>query len=197
MPAARLSSKGRTFESWIYYLTMVEWMVPRLLLWGTRCAEPLRLSECERSGVVVSLTREVAMGNAGLVANARTSLGEDREAMERGQEMERLIGPESVGEAEGTGLVRRDLIGGFQSIRPVQGRAGREEGNSDQWLCFHSVWKEKKTEVVNCAVQKSLQCITLVRLCCSHFEKWLFCKSAVGSLTHKTLIHFFFFQPAY
>lgn len=132
MSDARFSSKGRTFESWIYYLTMVEWMVPRLLLWGTRWVEPLRLSECERSGVVVSLTREVAMGNDGLVANARTSLGEVREAMERGQEMERLIGPESVGEAEGTGLVRRDLIGGFQSIRPVQGRAGRAEGNSDR-----------------------------------------------------------------
>lgn len=114
-------------------------MVPRLLLWGTRCVEPLRLSECERSGVVVSLTREVAMGNGGLVANARTSLGEDREAMERGQEMERLIGPERVGEAEGTGLVRRDLMGGFQSIRPVREGAESEEGNNDQQLCFHWV----------------------------------------------------------
>lgn len=107
-------------------------MVPRLLLWGTRWVEPLRLSECERGGLVVSLTREVAMGNCGLVANARTSLGEEREAMERGQEMERRIGPVRVGEAEGTGLVRRGLIGGFQSIRPVRSRAGREEETGDQ-----------------------------------------------------------------
>lgn len=60
------------------------------------------------------------MGNVGLVDNARTSLGEEREAIERGQEMDRLIGPESVGEAEGAGLVLSDLIGGFQSIRPVK-----------------------------------------------------------------------------
>lgn len=109
-------------------------MVPRLLLWGTRWVEPLRLRECERGGLVVSLTREVAMGNGGLVANARTSLGEEREAMERGQEMERRIGPVRVGEAEGTGLVRRGLMGGFQSIRPVQSRAEQEgrEATGDQ-----------------------------------------------------------------
>lgn len=52
------------------------------------------------------------MGNVGegLVDNIRTSLGEDREAIERGQEMDRLIGPESVGKAEGAGLVLSDLI---------------------------------------------------------------------------------------
>lgn len=82
-------------------------------------------------GVEVSLTSEVAMGNGGLVANARTSLGEEREAIERGQEMERLIGPDSVGEAEGTGLVLSDLTGGFQSTRPEKGREEREEASSD------------------------------------------------------------------
>lgn len=56
----------------------------------------------------------------GLEDNARTSLGDEREAMERGQEIERLIGPESVGEAEGAGLVFSDLIGGFQCMRPVE-----------------------------------------------------------------------------
>lgn len=50
----------------------------------------------------------------GLVDNARTSLGDEREAMERGQEMERLIGPDSVGEAEGAGLVLSGLTRGFQ-----------------------------------------------------------------------------------
>lgn len=61
----------------------------------------------------------------GLVDKVRNSLGDEREAIERGQEMERLIGPESVGEAEGTGLVLRDLIGGFQCMRPV-GKQRRE-----------------------------------------------------------------------
>lgn len=62
------------------------------------------------------------MGNVGegLVDNARTSLGEEREAIERGQEMDLLIGPESVGEAGGAELVLSDLIGGFQSIRPIK-----------------------------------------------------------------------------
>lgn len=75
----------------------------------------------------LGLTRGVAIGTMGegLVDNARTSLGDDREAIERGQEMERLIGPESVGEAEGAGLVLSGLTGGFQCIRPV----GKE--NSD------------------------------------------------------------------
>lgn len=68
----------------------------------------------------LGLTRGVAMGNTGLVDSPRTSLGEEREAIERGQEMDRLIGPESVGEAEEAGLVLSDLIGGFQSIRPVK-----------------------------------------------------------------------------
>lgn len=72
----------------------------------------------------------------GLEDNARTSLGDKRETMERGQEMERLIGPESVGEAEGAGLVLGDLIGGFQCMRPAEkqkrgtGRGGGgEEGH--------------------------------------------------------------------
>ena len=55
----------------------------------------------------------------GLLDNARTSLGDEREAIERGQEMERRIGPESVGEADGAVLVFSDLIGGFQCMRPV------------------------------------------------------------------------------
>lgn len=60
----------------------------------------------------LGLTRGVAMGTAGngLLDNARTSLGDESEEIERGQEMERLIGPE----AEGVGLVLSDLIGGFQ-----------------------------------------------------------------------------------
>lgn len=70
----------------------------------------------------LGLTRGVATGTVGegLVDSALTSLGDEREAMERGQEMERLIGPESVGEAEGAGLALSDLIGGFQWIRPVE-----------------------------------------------------------------------------
>lgn len=70
----------------------------------------------------LGLTRGVAMGTVGegLVDKARTSLGDEREAMERGQDMERLIGPESVGEAEGAGLFLRALIGGFQCMRPVE-----------------------------------------------------------------------------
>lgn len=55
----------------------------------------------------------------GLVDEERTSPGEDREAIERGQEMDLLIGPGSVGEAEGTGLLLSDLTGCFQPIRPV------------------------------------------------------------------------------
>lgn len=60
----------------------------------------------------LGLTRGVAMGNAGegLVDNIRISLGEEREAIERGQEMDRLIGPETVGKVEGAGLVLSDLI---------------------------------------------------------------------------------------
>lgn len=58
----------------------------------------------------------------GLVDKARTSVGEDREAIERGQEMDRLTGPESVGERVGAGLVLIDLAGCFQSIRPVKKR---------------------------------------------------------------------------
>lgn len=70
----------------------------------------------------LGLMRGVAIGSVGegLVDNDRTSLGDEREAIERGQEMERLIGPESVGEAEGAGLVLSDLIGGFQCMRPVE-----------------------------------------------------------------------------
>ena len=76
----------------------------------------------------LGLTSGVAMGTVGegLVDSARTSLGDESEAMERGQEMERLIGPESVGEAEGAGLVFSDLIGGFQCMRPAEKRRGRE-----------------------------------------------------------------------
>lgn len=84
--------------------------------------EPLRLSECERSVAELGLTRGVAIGivGEGLMDSARISLGDEREAMERGQEIERLIGPESVGDAEGAVLVLSDLIGGFQCMRPVE-----------------------------------------------------------------------------
>lgn len=56
----------------------------------------------------------------------RTSPGEDSEEMERGQEMERLIGPGRVGEEEGAGLLLRDFTGCFQSIRPVNAKKERE-----------------------------------------------------------------------
>ena len=94
------------------------------MLCGTRWAEPLRLSEWERSVAELGLTRGVASGNAGegFVANVRKSLGDEREAMERGQEMERLIGPER----SGAGLGLRGLIGGFQFTRPAEiGRRGK------------------------------------------------------------------------
>lgn len=72
----------------------------------------------------LGLTRGGAEENVGegLVDEERTSLGEDSDAMERGQEMDRLIGPRSVGEAEGVGLVLRDFAGCFQSIRPVHAK---------------------------------------------------------------------------
>lgn len=76
----------------------------------------------------------------GLVDSARTSLGDEREAMERGQEMERLIGPESVGEAEGAGLVFSDLIGGFQCMRPVpKQNRGRGIGGGTLTYCHTSI----------------------------------------------------------
>lgn len=70
----------------------------------------------------LGLTRGVATGTVGegLVDSARTSFGDDREAMERGHEMERRIGPESAGDADGAVLVLSDLIGGFQCMRPVE-----------------------------------------------------------------------------
>lgn len=69
----------------------------------------------------LGLVRGIAKGTVGsLVDNARTSLGDEREAIERGQEMERLIGPESVGETDGAVLVLRDFSEGFQCIRPVE-----------------------------------------------------------------------------
>lgn len=81
----------------------------------------------------LGLTRGVAMGTVGegLVDKARNSLGDEREAMERGQEMERLIGPDSVGEAEGVGLVLSDLTGRFQCMRPVE-KAKRGRGIEDE-----------------------------------------------------------------
>lgn len=70
----------------------------------------------------LGLARGVANGaiGDGLMENPRISLGDEREAMERGQEIERLIGPERVGDKEGEVLVLRDLIGGFQCMRPVK-----------------------------------------------------------------------------
>lgn len=64
----------------------------------------------------------VAMGTMGegLLDRARTSLGDEREAIERGQEMERLIGSESVGETDGAVLFLNGLTDGFQCIRPVE-----------------------------------------------------------------------------
>ncbi len=90
----------------------------------------------------LGLTRGVAIGTVGegLVDNIRTSLGEEREAIERGQEMERLIGPESVGEAVGAVLVLSDLIGGFQCMRPVskqkKGEQGKEGRSTDSLSHF-------------------------------------------------------------
>ena len=78
----------------------------------------------------LGLTRGVDMGNVGegLEDNARTSPGEEREAIERGQEMDLLIGPDSVGEAGGAELVLSDLIGAFQSIRPIKEEKGGKVG---------------------------------------------------------------------
>lgn len=80
--------------------------------------------------------RAVASGTEGdgLVDNALTSLGDESEAIERGQEMERLIGPVSVGEADGAGLALRDLIGGFQCIRPTETEK-KEKGGITDSLC--------------------------------------------------------------
>ncbi len=94
----------------------------------------------------LGLTRGVAMGTVGegLVDNTRTSLGDEREAIERGQEIERLIGPESVGEAVGAELVLSDLIGGFQCMRPVKKQKKREQGggcvgDGGQTYCHTSI----------------------------------------------------------
>lgn len=62
-----------------------------------------------------------------MVDEERTSPGEDSEEMERGQEMERLIGPGRVGEEEGAGLLLRDFTGCFQSIRPVYAKKRERE----------------------------------------------------------------------
>lgn len=94
---------------------MLDWMVPRLLLWGTLPAEPPRLREWEREAEVGR-----AAGAGGLAAGARGSPAGDcaiSEEMERGQEMERRIGPDDVGEADGPALT--DLIGGFQCTLPL------------------------------------------------------------------------------
>lgn len=71
----------------------------------------------------LGLTRGAVEENVGegLVDEERTSLGEDSEVIERGQEMDRLIGPRSVGEAE----VLSDFTGCFQSIRPVNAKKER------------------------------------------------------------------------
>lgn len=90
-------------------------MIPRLLLWGTRPADPLRLSECERDA---DFGRR--LGVEGFGANARGSFVGDctvNEEMERGQEMERRIGPERTGDTEGVAL--GGLTGGFQCTLPV------------------------------------------------------------------------------
>lgn len=78
----------------------------------------------------LGLVRGVAKGTVGegLVDNARTSLGDESEAIERGHEMERLIGPESVGDTDGAELVLRDFNGGFQCIRPVEKEDTTKEG---------------------------------------------------------------------
>lgn len=79
-------------------------------------------------GLTRAATEEENVGE-GLVDGERTSPGEDSEAIERGQEMDLLIGPVSVGEAEGAGLLLSDLRGCFQPIRPVNVKKKR-----DVWL---------------------------------------------------------------
>ena len=67
----------------------------------------------------------MAEGTECLAREIRASLVGDwvvREEIERGQEMERLIGPESVGEAEGPRL--RGFIGDFQCTRPGKKKVG-------------------------------------------------------------------------
>lgn len=81
----------------------------------------------------LGLTRGPVEENVGegLVEEERTSLGEDNEAIERGQEMDRLIGPGSVGEAEGAGVVLSDFTGCFQSIRPGNVKKKERSGSGD------------------------------------------------------------------
>lgn len=81
----------------------------------------------------LGLTRGAAEENVGegLVDEERTSLGKDSEAIERGQEMDRLIGPGSVGEAEGAELVLSDFPGCFQSIRPVKAKERKTSVSGD------------------------------------------------------------------
>lgn len=81
----------------------------------------------------LGLTRGAAKENVGegLVDEERTSLGEDSEEIERGQEMDRRIGPRRVGEAEGAGLVLSDFTGCFQSIRPVNAKKRETSGSGN------------------------------------------------------------------
>lgn len=105
-------------------------MAPKLLLCGTLFAEVLRLSDWERDavwgragvmGVTAGAVWEAAVGPLAMwvaVFGRLVSLVGDcavREDMERGQDMERRMSPERLGEEEGP---RGGLGAGFQCTRP-------------------------------------------------------------------------------
>lgn len=116
-----------------FTLTEVEWIVPRLLLWGILWAELLRLRECERRAVW-GRTNDVGVAKAPAWADATavlpiwgillfevlllSVLGDCplNEEMERGQETERRMSPDSAGEETEPNF--SGLGEGFQCTRP-------------------------------------------------------------------------------
>lgn len=116
---------------------MVEWIVPRLLLWGILWAELLRLRECERRAVW-GRTDDAGVARAPAWAEATpllpicgkllfelprlSLLGECplKEEMERGHETERRMSPDSAGDDTEPNF--SGLGEGFQCTRPERER---------------------------------------------------------------------------
>lgn len=116
-----------------FTLAMVEWIVPRLLLWGILWAELLRLRECERRAVW-GRTNDVVGAKAPAWADATpvppicgrllfevpllSLLGDCplKEEMERGHETERRMSPDRAGEDREPNF--SGLGDGFQCTRP-------------------------------------------------------------------------------
>lgn len=122
-------------------LAVLGWMAPRLLLCGTLFVELLRLSEWDRDAEwgrpeVICVMPAAVWAAAGdalamwvAVFGCLVSLVRDcavREDMERGQDMERRMRPERLGEQEGP---RIGLGAGFQCTRP-------KTKNQSIWLQF-------------------------------------------------------------